>query len=66
VEYFGITPGGRMEIAGSVQVIKNGKYSPVQMWYWWFHTEEAFNLFKAQQPALENVTLEFLKFEKEQ
>ncbi len=66
VEYLGITPGGRMEIAGSVQLIKNGKYSPVQMWYWWFKTEEEFNRFKAQQPAEANVSLEFLKFEKEQ
>jgi hypothetical protein len=36
------------------------------MWYWWFKTEEEFNRFKAQQPAEANVSLEFLKFEKEQ
>ena len=65
IEFFGITPAGRMEVAGSVQFIKNGKYSPMQLEYWWFKTEEEFNVFKAKNPAPPNVTMQFLKFEKD-
>jgi branched-chain amino acid transport system substrate-binding protein len=63
VEFFGITPNGCMEVAGSVQVIKDGKYSPVETLYWWFKTEEEFNKFKAEHPAPGNATMKFLKFE---
>ncbi|MGO9021054.1 MAG: ABC transporter substrate-binding protein [Syntrophobacteraceae bacterium] len=66
VEFFGITPAGRMELAASVMYIKDGKYSPAQLWYWWFKTEEEFNLFKKEHPAPGNVTMNFLKFEHEE
>jgi branched-chain amino acid transport system substrate-binding protein len=37
VEYYGITPGGRMECPGSVQTIDQaGKYGPIHMFAWWF------------------------------
>ena len=66
IEFFGITLRGCMELAGSVQFIKDGKYSPVETLYWWFKTEEEFNLFKAQHPAPGNVTMKFLKSEHEE
>jgi branched-chain amino acid transport system substrate-binding protein len=66
VEFYGITPGGRMELLASVQFIKDGKYSPLQTWCWWLKTEEEFNLFKEQHPAPGNATMGFLKFEHEE
>ncbi|MBI4963178.1 MAG: ABC transporter substrate-binding protein [Desulfomonile tiedjei] len=67
VEYSGITPGGRMEVAGSVQTIDEaGKYGPVQMCAWWLKTQEEFNKFKSEAAPVGNATWEFYKFEKEE
>lgn len=68
VEYFGITPGGRMQIAGAVQTIKDGKYSPVQSWYWWFKSPEELQKFLTDMNVefVGGATAEFLKFEKDQ
>ncbi|MGB6067163.1 MAG: ABC transporter substrate-binding protein [Desulfomonilaceae bacterium] len=67
VEYFGITPGGRMEVAGSVQTITDkGKYGPIDMFVWWLKTKEEFNKFKAQATPVGNAQWHFFKFEKEE
>lgn len=67
VEYFSVTPGGRMACAGSVQTIdKAGKYGPIQMCAWWLKTEDEFNKFKGQASPIGNATWEFMKFEKEE
>ncbi|HYA90823.1 MAG TPA: ABC transporter substrate-binding protein [Thermodesulfobacteriota bacterium] len=68
VEYWGITPGGRMEIAGSVQVIdQSGKYGPVQLVVWWYKTKKEFDQFtKTQPPLTGNATWSFFKFEKDE
>ncbi len=67
VEYFGITPGGRMEIAGSVQAINDkGKYGPIEMCAWWLKTKEEFNKFKSRTTPVENARWQFFKFEKEE
>ena len=67
VEYWGITPGGRMEIAGSVQTIDPaGKYGPVQLVVYWLKTEKEFNQFKAQATLLGNTTWGFFPFEKDE
>jgi branched-chain amino acid transport system substrate-binding protein len=67
VEYWGITPGGRMEIAGSVQTIDQaGKYGPVKLVVYWFKTEKEFNQFTAQATLVGNATWGFFKFEKDE
>jgi branched-chain amino acid transport system substrate-binding protein len=67
VEYWGITPGGRMEIAGSVQTIDQaGEYGPVKLVVYWFKTEKEFNQFKAQTTLVGNATWGFFKFEKDE
>jgi branched-chain amino acid transport system substrate-binding protein len=68
VEYWGITPGGRMEIAGSVQVIdQSGKYGSVQLVVWWYKTKKEFDQFtKTQPPLTGNATWSFFKFEKDE
>lgn len=67
VEYWGITPGGRMEIAGSVQMIDQaGKYGPVKMVVYWFRTEEEFKKFTAQATLAGNASWGFFKFEKDE
>ncbi|HBD07219.1 MAG TPA: hypothetical protein DCZ69_03075, partial [Syntrophobacteraceae bacterium] len=66
VEYFSITPGGRMTCAGSVQTIDQaGKYGPILMCAWWLKTEDEFNQLKKQAPPIGDATWEFMKFEKE-
>jgi branched-chain amino acid transport system substrate-binding protein len=67
VEYYGITPGGRMECPGSVQTIDQaGKYGPIQMFAWWFKTKDEFKKFTGQTAPIGNASWEFLKFEKEE
>ena len=67
VEYWGITPGGRMEIAGSVQTIDQaGKYGPVKMQVYWFKTEKEFKQFTAQTTLIGNATWGFFPFEKDE
>jgi branched-chain amino acid transport system substrate-binding protein len=67
VEYWGITPGGRMMIGGSVQMIDaSGKYGPVQLCVYWLKTEEEFKKFIAPMPTIANATWEFFKFEKDE
>jgi branched-chain amino acid transport system substrate-binding protein len=67
VEYWGITPGGRMEIAGSVQMIDQaGKYGPVKMVVYWFKTEKEFKQFTAQATLAGNATWGFFPFEKDE
>ena len=67
VEYWGITPGGRMQLAGSVQVIDQaGKYTPVQLPVWWFKTEQEFNRFAAQAPVIGSYVWTYFKFEKDE
>jgi hypothetical protein len=67
VEYFSITPGGRMACGAAVQMIDQaGKYGPIQMFAWWLKTEEEFNKLKKQAPPIGNATWEFMKFEKEE
>ncbi len=68
VEYWGITPRSRMEIAGSVQVIDQaGKYGPVQLVVWWYKTKKEFDQFVKNQPPLTgNATWSFFQFEKDE
>jgi branched-chain amino acid transport system substrate-binding protein len=67
VEYWGITPGGRMEIAGSVQMIDQaGKYGPVKLVVYWLKTEKEFHQFTAKVKLVGNATWEFFKFEKDE
>ncbi|MBI4963173.1 MAG: ABC transporter substrate-binding protein [Desulfomonile tiedjei] len=42
--FSGITPGGRMQVPGSVQMIgAGGKYSPVRLVTWWLKSRGEFN-----------------------
>jgi hypothetical protein len=51
-----------------VQTIKDGKYSPVQSWYWWFKSPEELQKFLTDMNVefVGGATAEFLKFEKDQ
>ncbi len=67
VEYWGITPGGRMEIAGSIQTIDQaGKYGPVKLVVYWFKTEKEFKQFTSQATLIGNTTWGFFPFEKDE
>jgi len=67
VEYFGVSEGGRMEVAGSVQMLdKAGKYGPVEMCIWWLKTEKEFKEFTTQATPFPNASWEFFKAEKEE
>jgi branched-chain amino acid transport system substrate-binding protein len=64
-EYHGITPGGRIHCAASIQKVDlQGKYGPVHMAAWWFPDKKQFDEFKARRPPEENWM--FLKHEKEE
>ncbi|MGB6067158.1 MAG: ABC transporter substrate-binding protein [Desulfomonilaceae bacterium] len=66
-EYFGITPGGRMEVPGSVQTIgPAGKYSPVRLVAWWLKNRTDFNKTIQQAQNVGVVMWMFDKFDKEQ
>lgn len=67
VEYFGVSPGGRMEALGAVQTIDDrGKYSSVRAIAWWLKDEDAFNELKTQAQFTGHVDWVFFKFEKDQ
>jgi len=64
-EYHGITPGGRIHCAASIQKVDlQGKYGPVHMAAWWFPDKKQFDEFEAKRPPEENWM--FLKHEKEE
>ncbi len=47
-EYFGINDKGRMMVMPSVQLIKDGKYSPTVFYAYWPKNEEEFNKVKTE------------------
>lgn len=65
VEYHGITPGGRLYCAGSIQKLDpKGQYGPVILASWWFSDKSQFDSFKASRPQSENWI--FFRHEKEE
>lgn len=46
-EYYGISDKGRMYCMASVQMIKDGKYTPAALYSYWQKDEEEFNKFKS-------------------
>jgi branched-chain amino acid transport system substrate-binding protein len=45
-EIFGINDNGRMQISGSVQMVKNGKFQPPSQYYWWMKNQKEWNTVK--------------------
>ncbi len=42
-EIFGINDNGRMQISGSVQMVKGGRFQPPAQYYWWPKTQKEWN-----------------------
>jgi branched-chain amino acid transport system substrate-binding protein len=45
-EIFGINDNGRLQISGSIQMVKGGKFQPPLQYYWWPKTQKEFDAVK--------------------